>query len=129
LSSRIHTLIAGHGSFSQGLLAAAEKIVGKQEGVACISNDSMGLADIVEKIKRVLTKANNRVYVFIDLLGGSCFTACSALTSENHSAVFIAGVNLPMLVTYLSYRERLSGEDLLRKTLEAGQRGIERICM
>jgi len=39
--------------------------------------------------------------------------------------VFIAGVNLSMLVTYLSYRSKLSGKELVKKTLEAGQRGIQ----
>ena len=125
MSSRIHTVIVGHGSFPQGLLSAAERIVGKQESVTTVSNLGLGTTELIEKLKKGLTETFNGVYVFIDLVGGSCFTACRELAPQHRDWVFIAGVNLPMLVTYLSYRNRLSGEELLRKTLDAGQRGIQ----
>jgi PTS system mannose-specific IIA component len=126
LSNRIHTLIVGHGSFPQGLLSAAERIVGKQEGVAAVSNHGLGTTELIEKLKKGSTETQDGVYVFIDLVGGSCFTACRELALERRGWVFIAGVNLPMLVTYLSYRNRLSADALLQKTLEAGRRGMEK---
>lgn len=67
-------------------------------------------------------------YIYIDLVGDSCFTACRALMPDCPKWVFIAGINLPMLVTYLSYRQRLSGEALVQKTPQAGQRGIKQSC-
>ncbi len=125
MSGCIHTVIAGHGSFPQGLLSAAERIAGRQEGVVIISNDELSAPAFQEKLKQGLTGANNGVYIFIDIAGGSCFTAARSLIPSHPDLVFITGVNLSMLVTYLSYRTRLSGEELLRKTIEAGQRGIQ----
>lgn len=126
MSSRIHTAIVGHGTFPQGLLSAAEQITGKQEGVVTVSNQGLGTAELTKKLEEVLTEADNAVYVFIDLAGGSCFTACRALMRKHPEWVFITGVGLPMLVTCLNYRARLAGEALIAKTLEAGRRGMER---
>jgi mannose/fructose/sorbose-specific phosphotransferase system IIA component len=122
-----HTIIVGHGSFPQGLLTAAEKILGKQEDILAVSNHGMGVQELSEKLRKGLTGTNNRVYVFIDLIGGSCFTSCRMLTPDHPDLVLISGVNLPMLVTYLTYRNRLSNKDLLAKILEAGCRGIGKI--
>lgn len=125
MSGCVHTVIAGHGSFPQGLLSAAERIVGRQEGVVTISNDELSVQALQEKLKQGLTGVHNRVYIFIDIAGGSCFTAARSLIPSHPDLVFIAGVNLSMLVTYLSYRSKLSGKELVKKTLEAGQRGIQ----
>lgn len=125
MSSRIHTAIVGHGTFPQGLLAAVEQIAGKQEGVVTVSNQGLGTAELTKKLEEVLTEEDNAVYVFIDLAGGSCFTACRALMRKHPEWVLIAGVGLPMFVTYLNYRERLAGEELVAKILEAGRRGME----
>jgi len=129
LSKTVHTLIVGHGDFPEGLVSAAERIVGTQEGVRVISNKSLDITGLTMKIREELGSCDGEVYVFVDLLGGSCFTACRLLMPEHPHWVCIAGVNLPMLVTYLSYRTRLSGEALLRKTLEAAKRGIEILAL
>lgn len=127
VSRSLHAVIVGHGSFPQGILTAAEKIVGKQEGILAISNHRLGIEELAAKLREGLTEANNRVYVFIDLVGGSCFASCRMLAPEYPDLVLVSGVNLPMLVTYLTYRTRLSDEDLLAKTLEAGCRGIGQV--
>lgn len=118
-------MIVGHGDFPQGLFSAAEKIVGKQGGVEIVSNAGLDVTSLIAEINSKLESPERRIFVFVDLIGGSCFTACRALVPKHPDWVFIAGVNLPMLVTYLSYRTRLSGEELLCKTLEAGIRGIK----
>jgi mannose/fructose-specific phosphotransferase system component IIA len=116
----------GHGAFPQGLLSAVEQIAGKQEGVVTVSNQGLGTTELAKKLEEVLIEADNAVYVFIDLAGSSCFNACRALMRKHPEWVFIAGVGLPMLVTYLNYRTRLAGKALIAKTLEAGRRGMER---
>lgn len=129
MSSRIHTAIVGHWDFPGGLLTAAERIVGKQEDVVPISNDNLGVEDLIRRLEKELDLADENLYIFVDLVGGSCFTACRALMGKHPEWVFIAGVSLPMLVTYLNYRARLGSEELLRKTLESGRHGMEQFCV
>ncbi len=124
-ASTVHALIVGHGEYPHGLLSAAESIVGKQEGVAVISNRGLGSEELQEKIEAEFGECADGLFVFVDLVGGSCFNACRNLLPRCPGWVLISGANLPMIVTYLSYRNRLAGGALLEKTLEAGRRGID----
>lgn len=120
----IHTVIVGHADFPRGILSAAERIVGKQEGITVVSNHGLGASELAGKIEAELGECVGGLYVFVDLVGGSCFNACRSLLPRCPKWVLISGVNLPMIVTYLSYRTRLAGDELLAKTLEAGRRGM-----
>ena len=101
MSSRINTAIVGHWDFPGGLLTAAERIVGKQEDVVTVSNDNLGVADVIQLLEQELDSADDEVYVFVDIVGSSCFNASRSLLPAHQRWVLIAGVSLPMLVTYL----------------------------
>jgi len=120
----IHTAIVGHGIFSQGLLSALEEIIGKQTGVEVISNRKLSAEALSGLISKKLVGAKKGLFVFVDLLGGSCFNVCRSMQKTHGDWIVIAGVNLSMLVTYFNYRLKLSGKELAEKTLKAGMRGI-----
>lgn len=127
MSSKPHTVIVGHGHFPQGLLEAAQGIVGAaDEGVITISNQGLGLDDLVKRLQTGLDSDTQEVFIFVDLVGGSCFNACRTALVGHPNWVLISGVNLPMIITYLSYRGRLEGEELIGKVLQAGRRGLAR---
>lgn len=129
MNNGYHAAIIGHALFPQGLLSAAESIVGKQDGVITISNENLGGEDLVGFIEKKLAGCKGSLYIFVDLVGGSTFNACRMLLPVNKEWKLLAGVNLPMLVTYLSYRTRLTGDALFDKTLEAGRRGMDMSCI
>ncbi|NLI97305.1 PTS mannose transporter subunit IID [bacterium] len=122
----IHAVIIGHAKFAQGMLSAAESIVGRQEGVIAVSNEGLGELEMVRSIEEKLDSYEGDLYVFVDLFGGSSFNACRQLKQKHKGWRLVSGVNLPMLVTYLTYRTRLKGSQLLSKTLESGKRGMEK---
>lgn len=118
--------VVGHGDFPKGLLSAAERIVGKQEGIVTISNEGLGTEELTRLVRTELDGVTSRIFVFVDLKGGSTYNVCRELMSSHKDWVLIAGVNLPMMLTFLSYRQKLNQEELLGKVLEAGRRGMEK---
>ena len=105
----IRVVIAGHGSFPSQIKSTAEKSLGKQEYVEPISvKFGEGQGDLAKKLDAVLDMArDDEVIVLTDLFGSSFCTGCVYLAkSEGHVAV-VTGVNLPMLLKVLTYRNQV----------------------
>lgn len=124
-------VIATHGQLADGLLDAAQLIMGEQAQVATLGlHHGDDVADfgqqLIQAVKSVST--GDGVLVFTDLLGASpnnqAATARTALTGIPYTV--LTGVNLPMLLT--AFNERLLSHDLIamkQAVLTAGQTGIK----
>ncbi|MCC6476260.1 PTS mannose transporter subunit IIAB, partial [bacterium] len=62
--------------------------------------------------------------VFVDLCGGSTFMACATLPGERNNCALVAGVNLPMLLSFFTKRDKLSLSELAETVQKDGIRGI-----
>jgi PTS system mannose-specific IIA component len=124
----ILTFIIAHEDFSAALLRTVEKILGPQPGVFTFSNRQEALPVLAGKMQELIKEQPaSRVVVFVDLKGGSCWNLAGLLHHENPQVVAIAGVNVPMLVSYFNYRNELAFADLIEKTILDGSRGIIRL--
>ena len=65
--------------------------------------------------------------LFSDLSGGSCDVACRAGARAHERCVSISGVNLPMLLEFCHYRDRLALPALVGRILYKAQSGV-RVC-
>ncbi|MFA5161595.1 MAG: PTS sugar transporter subunit IIA [Elusimicrobiales bacterium] len=121
-------IIITHGEFGAYLLEAAEMIAGAQpDGMEFISVSPRAP---VEEARRRLCAALERglaqggVIIFTDMLGGSPANIAFPPAQQSASAAVITGVNLNMVLSAISYRNRLEFDDLVRKVVEDGKKSV-----
>lgn len=121
----VRAVLVTHGALGGELVRTAEAILGRQEGVAIVSNEGISLEGLVEAL-RAVAGAPGPVVFLVDLLGGSCGHACRALRVERgEDALVITGVNLPMLLEFFYHRDRVSFAELQERLLHKGRDGVQ----
>ncbi|HBG45483.1 MAG TPA: PTS sugar transporter [Deltaproteobacteria bacterium] len=122
----IGSVIITHGRLAEALLEAAESISGRIEGVRTLS---ISQSDTAGGIRDVLTAAvkevdsGSGVVLFTDMFGGTP-TNISLSTFEAGRVEVITGVNLPMVLKYVSHRSEKSLEELTILLKDYGQKAI-----
>jgi mannose PTS system EIIA component len=127
----LRALLVTHGDLGDALRRAAAKILGPQPGLTAISNDGLGLDELTRRVALELSLPGDPLLVFVDLYGGSCHTAAqralaglSDETRERQVLGIVTGVNLPMLLTFVTRRAGSSAAEMLDLVLDRGRRGI-----
>jgi mannose/fructose/sorbose-specific phosphotransferase system IIA component len=121
----IGIVVVSHGPFAEGLIGAAEMIVGPQTQLRAVA---MQPAADVERLRADVEAAvqavggPNRALVLVDLLGGSPSNASAYLAVAGTPV--ICGVNLPMLLELLMAREASTPRALADQALQAGRDNI-----
>ncbi len=118
-------LILTHGDLGRSLLNAAEKVLGPQSNVEVLSNEGLSLEQIIAAVETRLDPAP--CLLLVDFFGGSPFVACQSLLKQHPEAAVISGVNLPMLFSFFTKREKLAFPDLVLMVESDAHRGIQRI--
>lgn len=122
----IGVLVLTHGSFGGDLLKTACGIMHESEKSAAL-NLSRRL-DFETLRRNVVTtienlKADGGVLVLIDAFGGTSYNTTLPLMKQHHICM-VTGVNLPMVLSALTNRHRLTLEDLARKVSEDAKKTI-----
>ena len=119
----IGAVIVTHGLLARELLDAAERIVGRTEGIRAVS---MGWDDEVADARQEIQAAikdvdsGDGVLIFTDMFGGTP-TNVSLAFLEQDKVEIITGVNLPMIIKLTSVQ---AGEgSLLEVAQELRERG------
>jgi mannose/fructose-specific phosphotransferase system component IIA len=121
-------ILVGHAQFANGLYSALCAIIGEPEEFRAIATEGLGRADIERVVQEERTALGGQpLVVFTDLAGGSCTMVCGGLTRECRDVGLLCGVNLPMLVKFVQYRERVPFAELLRLLEDAGREGIRNL--
>ena len=125
----IGLLIVAHGTLGESLIHCASHVMGKrplqlrQLGVT-VHDDPDAILPQGRDLIRTLDGGQG-VLVMVDIFGATPSNiACKLL--EVGRVEGISGINLPMLIRALTYRERPM-QELIVKTLAGGQEGIIRM--
>lgn len=120
----VRAVLVTHGALGGELVRTAEAILGRQDGVAIVSNEGVSLDGLVETL-RTAAGAPGPVVFLVDLLGGSCGHACRALRAERGADAFVVtGVNLPMLLEFFYHRDRVPFAELQERLIHKGRDGV-----
>ncbi|MGE5617281.1 MAG: PTS sugar transporter subunit IIA [Bacillota bacterium] len=125
----IGILIVSHGAFGESLIHSASHVLGKrplylrQVGVT-VHDDPDAILPVAEDLIRYLDQGAG-VLVLTDIYGATPSNIAQRLLRPGRIEG-IAGVNLPMLIRALTYREETL-ETLLEKALSGGDEGIRRM--
>ncbi len=122
----VGAVIIGHSSMGKELIATAEYIVGRIEGITALSIDCKTNAFEARKIIAGAIKEVDQgdgVLLLTDLFGGA--PADIAFSFLNHEKIeVVSGVNLPMILTFWNKRGDKNLEELAGLVQLSGIRNI-----
>ena len=125
----IGILIVSHGAFGESLIHSASHVLGKrplflrQVGVT-VHDDPDAILPVAEDLIRFLDQGQG-VLVLTDIYGATPSNIAAKVLVPGR-VEGIAGVNLPMLIRALTYREE-SLEDLIEKARSGATDGVRRM--
>ena len=118
----IRGFIIGHCDIGKAVVGALDSITGKVEGIHFFSNDGLSTKDLAEIIRDTAKESDERVVIFVDVYGGSCWRAAKQARLPN--SFIITGLNLPMLLSFINKRDDYPFEDLPAILEHDAKRGI-----
>ena len=125
----IGILIVAHGTLGESLIHCASHVMGKrplylrQLGVT-VHDDPDAILPQGRDLIRFLDQGQG-VLVMTDIFGATPSNIASKLLAPNR-VQGVSGVNMPMLIKALTYREQPM-ETLIQKTLAGAQEGVVRM--
>jgi PTS system ascorbate-specific IIA component len=125
----IGILIVSHGAFGESLIHSASHVLGKrplylrQVGVT-VHDDPDAILPVAEDLIRFLDQGHG-VLVLTDILGATPSNIATRLLKPG-KVEGLTGVNLPMLIRALTYREGPL-DHLIEKALAGGTDGVRRM--
>ena len=126
----IGILIVAHGSLADSLVDCATHVLGRApDNLATL--DFVGHVDPDERQEVLRTRLaaldqGDGILVLTDVYGATPSNTLCRLLDPTH-VEGVAGVNLPMLIKALNYRETLSLHELVVKVVDGGRDGINHI--
>jgi mannose/fructose-specific phosphotransferase system component IIA len=118
-------IIVAHGKLAKTLLSTAELIVGRLEDCFAISGLDLCDEEVVERIREIIMMRDNRkVVLFVDYFGGSCCSNCVRATDGIIGVRVISGVNLPMILDFVTKRETMAFEEMIDHLIERGRQSV-----
>ena len=119
-------LIVSHGKLAEELLNALTIIIGEAVNIEAIS---IGWYDDVEESKRKISQSlkridqKNGVVIFTDMFGGTASNLSFSFL-KNDQVEIITGVNLPMLIKFVSLQRNNNLKEVAKKVFEQGKKNI-----
>ena len=97
--SSVRAIVAGHGTFADGMLSALEQITGRGDVFIGVTNRGLS-AQGVEALLRERLAESEAVVIFTDLPAGSCTMAARRIQLEIPMLKVVTGVNLSTLLDF-----------------------------
>jgi PTS system mannose-specific IIA component len=122
----IGAIIVSHGKLGEELLNALTIILGEAPNIEAIS---IGWYDDVEESKKKINQSlkrvdqKNGVVIFTDMFGGTPSNLSFSFLKDGQVEI-ITGVNLPMLIKFVSLQRSNNLREVARKSVEQGKRNI-----
>ena len=119
-------IIVSHGKLGEELLNALTIILGEAPNIEAIS---IGWYDDVEESKRKISQSLKRVdqksgvVIFTDMFGGTPSNLSFTFQKDGHVEI-ITGINLPMVIKFVSLQRSNVLKDVAKKVVEQGQKNI-----
>ncbi len=119
-------IIVSHGRLAEELLNALTIILGEAPNIEAIS---IGWYDDVEDSKKRISQClkrvdqKNGVVIFTDMFGGTPSNLSFSFLRDNQVEI-ITGINLPMLIKFVSLQRSNNLKDVAKKVVEQGKKNI-----
>ena len=127
----IRALVITHGNIGAELVRVTGLILGPVEGLAALSNSGRSLGDLRDEITAWLAEGAaagaGGALIFVDDYGGSCATAAQLACGHEPGRAILSGVNLAMLLGFLTWRENDEFAELVGRLVRKGREAITQV--
>lgn len=119
-------IIVSHGKLAEELLNVLTIILGEAPNIEAIS---IGWYDDVEESKKKISRSlkrvdqKNGVIIFTDMFGGTPSNLSFSFLQGNEVEI-ITGVNLPMLIKFVSLQRSKNLREVAKKVVDQGKKNI-----
>ncbi len=130
----IKALVITHGDIGRELVRVTEMILGPIPGLKAMSNSGKAAVAITAQIKEWLAEVSvgddgdpdetSPRLILIDDYGGSCAASAQLACGQDPDIAIISGVNLAMLLGFVTWRESGDFEELVAKIVQKGREAI-----
>ncbi len=124
----IRCLVITHGNIGMELVRVTGLILGPVEGLAAMTNSGKSLPDLKAEIAAWLEEGaaagSPGGLIMVDDYGGSCATAAQLACGHEGGRAIISGVNLAMLLGFLTWRDNDEFDELVSRIVRKGREAI-----
>ncbi len=120
-------VIITHGPIGAALIEAAQCILGVDEGLYSINVTGMSLNEINDRLSAIINMPDEKsegIVVMACLKGGSCWNVSAGIAVNKSKVRVISGVNLPMLLSFMTKKDLFPLDKLVDELEKDGVRGI-----
>ncbi|TDI86862.1 MAG: hypothetical protein E2O77_14345 [Caldithrix sp.] len=122
-------LAISHGQIAQAFLEAAKQITGECGDLYSLDSDCDTPKTLYDKITHLIESENLKdgLFILVSLRGGSCWNAAAKVAKEYEKVELISGLNLSIVLSFITKREHCGFKELAEVLLKDGVRGISRL--
>lgn len=119
-------IIVTHGKLAEELLRTAELIVGKSEGCFALCGSDLCDEALIGRIRKIIKDSGQKnAVLFVDYFGGSCCINSVRATEGLRGVKVVSGVNLPVLLDFITKRTSMNFEEMVRHLIRRGNESIK----
>ncbi len=122
----IQALVLTHGAIGAELVRVVELILGPTEGLRADTNQGRSAREVADVVAAWLAELgpDDGGMILIDDYGGSCASAARLGGADERDVPIVSGVNLAMLLALVTWRDEVSGDDLLQRVVDQGRKAV-----
>ena len=108
------------------MVETAKAIIGYQDGLYPFSNNDLTTEELVKRLNDLKVSQGNpkNGVIMVDLHGGNCWRIAKLFAHENPGYNVLSGVNLPMLLSFLTKKNEIPPEKLFEVIETDAHRGV-----
>jgi PTS system mannose-specific IIA component len=127
--SDIAGIVVTHGRLAEELVRTVEGILGKSRDLHSLSAGDLCDSLVIEKIREIISNCDvDKVVLFVDYSGGSCYRNCARATEGVEGISAISGVNLPILLDFMTKRKIMDFDEMVKHLIKRGRESIDYTC-
>jgi mannose/fructose/sorbose-specific phosphotransferase system IIA component len=121
-------IVLSHGKVAQALVDASKKIIGECSHLYAVSCEGLNPKTLYEEVTRLIESEdlNDGLFIVVGLRGGSCWNVAAKVVQNREKVELISGLNLPMVLSFITKRNQYSFEELGEVLMRDGIRGISK---
>lgn len=124
-----HAVLLTHGPIGDAIIEAVKGIMGIEDGLHALSVTNMSVAEITQRLLSLINAPEEKsdgVVILASLKGGSCWNVAVSVAKDHPHIKVVSGLNLPMVLTFMTKRESHAIDELATTLEKDGVRGISK---
>jgi mannose/fructose-specific phosphotransferase system component IIA len=118
-------IVVTHGKLGEELLSTVSLIVGEIHDCYALSGSDLSDESVSRSIREIIDRNKaKRALVFVDYFGGSCGTSCVKATRGLEGVKVISGVNLPMMLDFVTKQGTMDFDEIVDHLIHRGQESV-----